>query len=274
LHAAFDTDVQEALQIPPLLHAEAEQLATLVFARFVGLLEELTPAQWLAPTYCTNWRVREIVAHEAGGYESGLSLNAFCRTWLRLPERGRSWVDTINAAQVRARVAHSPAQLLSELRAVGPRAIAARGRLSPVVRTLPIPVPPMGLRRADFLTDAVYLRDAWIHTIDIAHATGQPLRLDVDLDGRIVALLVRDLAPRLTRTLRSRTLLLHLEGPAGGCFRIGPPAPPDAAIRMDAVDFALRSSERITTDDAQARSQLSGDIALSRAALERSFILY
>ncbi len=272
--AAVDSDVQDASRIPAIVHAEVKPLATALFARFMTLLESLDPEEWQAPTYCTEWTVRDIVAHEAGGYESGTSFAAFRRTWFRLPERGRPLVDTINAAQVRARAGRSPADLIDELRDVGPRAIAARGRLSPVVRTIPIPIAPMGLCRAGYLTDDIYLRDAWIHTIDISHATGRPLRLDAEVDGRIVALLVRDLSQRLSRSLAGRTIVLDISGPAGGAFRIGPPDPPAATIRMDAVDFGLRSSERISADDALARSQLSGDANLARVALEHFFILY
>ncbi len=189
-YAADDSEIKEASQIPAAVHAEVRPLATALFDRFLTLLESLTPEEWQAPTYCTEWTVRDIVAHEAGGYESGTSFGAFRRTWLRLPERGRELVDTINAAQIRARAGRSPEELIAELRDVGPRAIAARGRLSTLVRTIPIPIPPMGICRTGYLTDQIYLRDAWIHTIDISHATDRPLRLNADVDGRIVALLV------------------------------------------------------------------------------------
>ena len=272
--AAVDSDIQEAAQIAAIVHAEVRPLASALFDRFLALLESLTPEEWQAPTYCTEWTVRDIVAHEAGGYESGTSFGAFRRTWLRLPERGRPIVDTINAAQIRARAGRSPDELIAELRDVGPRAIAARGRLSALVRSIPIPIPPMGICRAGYLTDDIYLRDAWIHTIDISHATGRPLRLNADVDGRIVALLVRDLSLRLSRLLAGKAIVFDIGGPAGGSFRVGPSTPPSATIRMDAVDFGLRSSERISVDKALARSQLSGDIDLARFALEHSFILY
>jgi uncharacterized protein (TIGR03083 family) len=44
-----DADLQE------LTYAERERLA--------GLLSGLTPAQWDAPSLCSGWRVREVVAH-------------------------------------------------------------------------------------------------------------------------------------------------------------------------------------------------------------------
>jgi uncharacterized protein (TIGR03083 family) len=264
----------EASRIQPLSHAEAGALAQAVFDRFVLVLERLEPDDWHAPTYCTEWTVRDIVAHETGGYESGTSFAAFRRQWFRLPERGRSLLDSVNAAQIRARAGRTPAELIAELRDVGPRALAARRTLSPLVRRLPMPVPPMGLRRVGFLTDDIYLRDGWIHTVDICHATNRPLALTAALDGRIVALVVQDLAPRLAKALAGATVAFDLGGPAGGCYRIGPAAAPDATIRMDAVDFALRTSERITVEQALARSQVAGDGSLARRALEHSFVLY
>jgi uncharacterized protein (TIGR03083 family) len=257
-----------------------ETLTEAVFARFVALLETLAPDDWSAPTYCTEWTVRDIVAHETGGYESGTSFAAFRRQWFRLPERGRSLLDTVNADQIRARAGRTPAELIADLRDVGPRAIAARQRISPLVRSLPVPLPPLGVRRAGFLTDEIYLRDGWIHTVDICHATNRPLALIPDLDGRIVALVVRDLAPRLAKALAEGTALaggtvaFDLGGPAGGCYRIGPAAAPGVTIRMDAVDFALRTSERITLEEALARSHVVGDSTLGRRALEHSFVLY
>ncbi|MEV5651863.1 maleylpyruvate isomerase family mycothiol-dependent enzyme [Nocardia sp. NPDC052254] len=41
--------------------------------RLAGLLAELTPAQWAAPSLCAGWRIREVVAHITLAYRhSGL----------------------------------------------------------------------------------------------------------------------------------------------------------------------------------------------------------
>src|SRR4051794_19829709 len=36
-------------------------------AEFADLCDSLTPEQWDAPSLCTNWRVRDVVGHIAGG---------------------------------------------------------------------------------------------------------------------------------------------------------------------------------------------------------------
>lgn len=264
----------DALHVAPLRHEEASVLAAAVLDRFVAVLEGLSEEEWLAPTYCSEWRVREVVSHEAGGFESGLSFGNFRRSWVRIPPRGRALMDVVNAEQVSARAARTPAELLAEVRDVGPRAIAARRGLAGWVRALPIPLPPLGLRSAGYLTDDIYLRDNWIHTVDICHAAGRPLPIDAALDSRMVALLLRDLSARLTPALGTRAVVLNLTGAAGGAFRFGAQTAPSAVIEIDAIDFCLRTSERTTLEQALAQSRIVGDEALAAFLLKNSFILY
>ncbi len=60
--------------------ATESTLRTETFAergRLADLLGELTPAQWAAPSLCTGWRVREVVAHITLAYRhSGLRVIA------------------------------------------------------------------------------------------------------------------------------------------------------------------------------------------------------
>lgn len=274
LAAQGPAEAMEADAIAPLAHAEASLLAGAVFERFLALLETLAPDDWERPTYCSEWTVRDMVAHQAGAYESGTSLGAFARQWLRPPTGGRALLDSVNDRQIRGRAGLTPAELIAELQDVGPRAIAARSRLSPIVRSIPIPIPPLGLCRAGYLTDALYVRDTWIHAVDICHATGRPLALTPEPDGRFVALIVRDLAPRLAGALGGASVDFDLTGPAGGRYRIGTASAPAAMIRLDAVDFNLRASARITAAEALARSEVTGDAHLGRRALESVFVVY
>ena len=39
--------------------------------RFLALVETLGMDDWKRPTACTAWSVRDILAHQAGGYASG-----------------------------------------------------------------------------------------------------------------------------------------------------------------------------------------------------------
>ena len=63
-------------------------------AEFAALLHELTPEQWAAPTLCTEWPVRDVVAHVIS-YEE---LDA--RGLLRRYARGRFVPRRVNAVGV------------------------------------------------------------------------------------------------------------------------------------------------------------------------------
>jgi uncharacterized protein (TIGR03083 family) len=264
----------DAAQIAPLAHAEAAILAAPVLARFLSLLDKLEPEDWDRPTVCSEWTVRDMVAHQAGAYASGARFADFRRQWMRLPARGRSVLDTVNAFQIAERAGRTPAELIAELRDVGPKAIAARGRMSPVIRSLPIPVEPLGLRRVGYVSDELYIRDTFIHTADICLATNRPVTFAPDPDSRIVALIVRDLAQRLPGSLGGRTVAFDLTGLAGGCFRIGPASAPAATLHMSMLDFNLRASGRMSADDALARTQVAGDAALAQRAIEHTMVVY
>ncbi|MDX1440814.1 MAG: maleylpyruvate isomerase N-terminal domain-containing protein, partial [Rubricoccaceae bacterium] len=71
--------IQNALDIPNLGHDEAGTLATVEAIRLLALTESLTDDDWRQPTDCTEWTVREIVAHLAGGVASQASWAEFKR---------------------------------------------------------------------------------------------------------------------------------------------------------------------------------------------------
>lgn len=264
----------DAAQVVPLAHAEAAALAAPVLRRFLALLDELSPEDWDRPTLCAEWTVRDMVAHQAGAYASGARFADFRRQWLRSPSPGRNMLDTVNAFQIAERAGRTPAELIAELRDVGPKAIAARGRLSPVIRSLPIPVEPLGWRPLGYVSDELYIRDTFIHTADICLATGRPVMFTPDPDSRIVALIVRDLAQRLPESLGGATVAFDLADPAGGCYRIGPAAAPAATVRMSVLDFNLRASGRTSAEDALARAHVAADVALARRAVEHMMVVY
>lgn len=266
--------VTNATLVPPLTRSEAGALATAGLARFLALLEDLGPEEWARPTLCTEWSVRDMVAHQAGAYESGASLAAFVRQWTQKPLPDRDKLDTVNAFQIGERAGRSPAELIAELRDVGPRAITNRRRMSPLLRNLVVPIPPLGLRRVQYLIDEIYLRDTWIHYVDICLATGRTPRLTAEHDGRIVALVVRDLETRLAPALAGASVDFVLTGPAGGSYRMGKATNPSATITMETVDFNLRASTRIPTEEAFARSRIAGDAAFAKNVLEQTLVVY
>ncbi len=123
---------------------------------------------------------------------------------------GRPLVDGINEAQIRERAERTPAELLEELRRTLPEAVHRRATYPRVMRRLRVPDPIVGSVSLGELMDVIYTRDSWMHRVDLAQATGEPLELTPNHDGRLVADVVRDWGDRHGRPFR-----LELDGPAG-----------------------------------------------------------
>jgi uncharacterized protein (TIGR03083 family) len=266
--------ILDARAIAPLSHVEAGALARVELERFLQLLEALGPEDWECPTMCTAWSVRDILAHQAGAYSAGASFAELRRQFSQKVPPGCEMIDVVNASQIAERAGRTPAELLAELREVGPRAIAARQRIPWLPRNIPLPIPGLGWCRLGYLTDEIFLRDTWSHRVDVSYATGRPLLLTPEHDGRFTALIGRDLALRLTPKLNGAAVLFELDGPAGGRFRMGQATNPAATITMDAIDFHLRVSARITGEQALMRSRIRGDEALAADVLQRIFVPY
>ena len=207
-------------------------------SRLLALLAQLDDADWQRPTDCTEWDVREVVAHLAGAAASTASVRELvrqARAGGRLDREGDS-VDRINAVQVLERAAAMPAELVAELEETVPRSLRARSRIPAPLRALRIPFgPPLGVRSLGYLMDRIYTRDAWMHRVDIARATGREVVLTADHDGRIVDDVVQEWARAHRRPFR-----LLLTGPAGGDFGGGT----GERLELDAVDFCRSVSGR------------------------------
>lgn len=209
------------------------------YRRLGALLAQLDADDWSRPTDCSEWDVREMVAHLVGAAEGTASV----RELLRQQKLGRALrpggpdVDGINAVQVRERAYATPEQLRHDLVDAAARGVRRRRALPGPLRALPIPFgPPLGTRPVGYLTDRIFTRDAWMHRIDIARATGHELVLTADHDGRIVADVVREWARAHGQPHR-----LTLTGPAGGAWSAGAGA---EEIRLDAVEFCRIVSGR------------------------------
>jgi uncharacterized protein (TIGR03083 family) len=222
-----------------LTHEDWMAAAREEYRRLDALLRDLEPAEWALPTDCAEWDVRALVAHLVGAADCAASAPEM----LRQASRGRrlrrdgDLVDKMNAVQVAERVDHAPARLVADLVASGERAVRARSRLPRGVRALPLPFgPPLGTRPLGYLMDRIYTRDAWMHRMDIARATGRTPELSAGHDGRIVADVVEEWAAR-----HGQSYVLELAGPAGGSWAGGDSGP---QLGMDAVEFCRTVSGR------------------------------
>ena len=87
-----------------------------------------------------------------------------------------------------------------------------------------------------YVWEVIMTRDPWMHRVDIARATGTPLELTSDHDGRLVADVVEEWAAG-----HGAPFTLTLTGPAGGTFTQATGGP---ALELDAVEFCRILSGR------------------------------
>lgn len=222
-----------------LKHSDWMAAAAEEYRRLLDLLEQLDDADWTRGTDCTEWDVRQLVAHLVGAANA----TADIREARRQQKLGRELrpeapvVDGINELHVRERADAAPSRLVADLAEASERGLRARKRIPAVVRAVRVPFgPPLGVRSIGYLMDRIYTRDVWMHRIDIARATGRSQVLTSDHDGRLVADVVEEWARK-----HRRPYSLALTGPAGGQWSRGPGG---EEIEMDAIEFCRVLSGR------------------------------
>jgi uncharacterized protein (TIGR03083 family) len=215
--------------------AEARRLAQDEFSRFAELAALLTQHEWELPTDCTAWDVRKMCLHVLGSADAQASVREFVHQMRRgIPLNNEidshHWVDGLNELQVRERDHLSNADLVDQLKMVGPKAVKGRWGTPPPMRYLPVSFgPPVGWKPLKYLLDVGFTRDTWCHRIDVCAATGRPMNVTPEHDGRLVADLVAEWA-----TLHRQPFELVLEGPAGGTFTQGQGG---ERVLIDAIEF-------------------------------------
>lgn len=270
---ATDAIAAQAALIPYVTPAEAQQLAQEELRRLLALLETLDEADWARPTACTEWSIRDMVAHQAGAYASGTGYRELLYQYSAMLSLRGLPEDAINRRQLADRAMRSPAELIDEIRRTGDRAVANWAHGFRLVKPLGMPHPTGGWLTLRHLMLAVHSRDTWIHRLDICRATGRPFEQTREHDGRINALVVRDLAGSLPRKLGARAVVLELTGAGGGRWKIGK-GDADATIRMDVLDFNIYASGRFRYDEAAPRAEFTGDSALADRAFRHLAVLY
>jgi hypothetical protein len=153
---------------------------------------------------------------------------------------GELRLTEMTALQVREHADLDTDGLRHALRETAARGLAARRALPAALRAAPYDseLPGEGMWTVGYLLDVIHTRDPWLHRVDICRATGRNLFLTAEHDGRIVADVVADWAPR-----HGRPFILELTGPAGGTFIAGIDGVP---LRMDAIEFCRTLSGRDT----------------------------
>ena len=268
-----------AAEVPKLGHKEAAEMAAAELDQFISLVESLDGEEWEQPTMCTKWSVRDILAHQAGAYASGASFAEFRRQGMGNPymKEEKMPIDAINRRQLEDREGRSPETLLEELRATSTKAVANRLKLPGILRAIPLIDfgPPVGRAPLGYLTDTIFTRDTWMHRIDVCVATDREMVQSAAHDGRLSALVVRDLEKILRPVTRGGSFVLELTGPAGGSWQFGNEAP-STMITMETTDFHILASGRTTANEVvtMGKVSFSGDAQFGEKILEHVSVPY
>jgi uncharacterized protein (TIGR03083 family) len=241
------TTAQDVAAIPRIRHREAMEIAAVENRKFAEQMRSFDPGDWAQSTDCALWDARALAAHVVGSAAGQASVREFVRQArtgrpLTAEIGGKYWWDGMNELQVRERAAMTTDELMAEWDAQWPRAVRARTKLPRPIARLPLIKfpPPVGRQSVGYLFDVGLTRDVWMHRIDLARATGKPLDVDPEHDGRIVADIIAEWA-----TYHGEPFTLHLGGPAGGTFLQGTGGETHS---LDAIEFARILAERADGD--------------------------
>lgn len=221
--------------IAPIDHHEAMGLQATELDQAIALLRSLDTDDWSTQTNCPDWDVRRMWLHVLGACEAGASMRENTHQMLaarkRRKELGVSLEAGLSGVQVAEREALSPTELVERLQAIAPKTVKGRNRTPRPMRAMKIAIdaPVVEKWALGYLIDIIYLRDAWMHRVDTARATGRELVLTPEHDGRIIADVVAEWARR-----HGQPFTLELTGPAGGSYTAGAGDEPTV---IDAVEF-------------------------------------
>jgi uncharacterized protein (TIGR03083 family) len=265
--------IANAESIPYTHVDEAHRLLATALSRFLTLIESLHADDWSKPTACTAWNVHDMVAHQAGGYASGTSYKEMIRQYTSKPKPGQLPEDAINDLQVGERANKTPAELIAELKQIGPVAAHNWAYGFRAIKWVATPHPVGGFMSIRHLMWVIHSRDTWMHRLDICRATDRPFEQTREHDGRIVELVVLDTAKKLNKKLNGQAITLSLTGIAGSTWKIGT-GNPTAEMEMDALDFNIFVSGRFSYEEGMQRASISGDKSLIENAFKDLLILY
>lgn len=209
-------------------------LAAAETQRMVEALRALDSSDWVKPTDCPAWDVRALAGHVLGMTETFSGVGCFLRD---MPRGGRAagdrpFIDGLTEVQVARNKGLTTTDLIRRMELAGPKQAAWRASRR-LMRNIPM---KQEMRdgttetwKFGFLVDTILTRDTWMHRVDVATATGQPMQLTAEHDGALVADVVAEWARR-----HGKPFTLTLTGPAGGSFASGEGG---ENITIDAVEF-------------------------------------
>jgi len=242
---ATDHRTVDVTSLGPLSHQEGLDLFAAELDQLLALMQTLSPEDWTAQTECPDWDVRRMMLHVLGAGEGGASFREFGHQMMAArryqKEHGGPQEAALSATQVADRLALDPQALMARFTTMAPACVRARRRLPSLMRkaSLTVDGPVVERWTLGYLIDTIYLRDAWMHRIDVCRATGHAPVLTPEHDGRIVADVVAEWSRR-----HGQPFTLVLDGPAGGTFVAGRSGEGEH-LHLDAVEFCRTLAGRL-----------------------------
>jgi uncharacterized protein (TIGR03083 family) len=279
--------------ITPLLPIDTLPLYPGERAALLGLLGDLSPADWEAPTVCPGWSVKDVAAHLLGDDIGRLSwgrdgyVNPAFAAGLdiaTLPGLVAA-IDRQNAVWVAGTRRISPRLLIELLKMTGELTEAYFASLD--MTALGMPVDWAGPEPAPVWLDvAREYTERWVHQQHIRDAVGKPGLKERRWFAPVLETFVRGL-PRVLRDAPSpdgTALRLVISGDVGGewialrqngdwVLGMAPGMAVDATIELD-DDRAWRLfTKGISKEEARKGVRIEGDAALAERALDTVSIL-
>lgn len=266
-------------------------------AAFIGLLRELSAADWVCRTVCPGWDVKDVAAHVLGDHVARLSRSrdGYPAQHPRDGERFAEFLDRINGEWVSAARRMSPRLLVDQLAAVGDevvgywQAVDADALGAAVSWAGPEPAPVWLDAARDFC-------EYWTHQQQICEATGRPGLTGPEFMAPVLDTFMRALPHTMRAVTAPEGTLLRvtITGPGAGtwhCIRgparwrldrtapygqVGALAAGQVAARLELdSDSAWRLCTRgISPQQAARRALIDGDHVLATAALQIVSIIW
>ena len=259
-----------------------------IHGKLIVLLKSLSEDDWLKPTVCSNWSVKDVALHLLGGEIGNLSRrrdgnvsNASINNWNELVtfinDWNQSWVSAANRI--------SPRLLIDLLDLVGSQLCEYFHSLDPF--SIGGAVSWVGPEPAPVWLDlAREYTERWHHQQHIRDAVGQPDLKQPRYFSPVLASFVRALPKTFHKTFAddNTTVTLTITGKSGGRWSIskeskgwnlfsGAPAEPNSEIIIDQETAWRLFTRGISQAMAQEKAQIKGDKSLGFKVFEMVSII-
>jgi uncharacterized protein (TIGR03083 family) len=232
---------QPVSEIPKVSHKTWMLIGREQDAALLAVLRGLSESEWLAPTECEPWDVKDVAAHTLAWAEALSSPRLYGKQAVEGIRNKRSFggssLDATNDYQVRSLRELSTDEILTRLDKHLRRMNSILGVVGVALRPVPYREPFSGhWVNLGYVANRILTRDHFMHRLDIYRALGSDVA-SIPSDSTIVADVVKEWARR-----SDASVTLDLRGPAGGSFVCGTGS--SGSVRCDAYDLMRRLAGR------------------------------